>query len=33
VGFDLNEIGDAEWDGNVAARLLYKLSGWACGTP
>ncbi len=29
VGFDLNEIGDAEWDGNVAARLLYKLSGWA----
>jgi agmatinase len=29
VGFDLNEIGDAEWDGNVAARLLYKLCGWA----
>jgi agmatinase len=29
VGFDLNEIGDAEWDGNVAARLLYKLCGWS----
>jgi agmatinase len=29
VGFDLNEVGDAEWDGNVAARLLYKLAGWA----
>lgn len=29
VGFDLNEIGPGEWDGNVAARLLYKLCGWA----
>ncbi len=29
VGCDLNEIGDAEWDGNVAARLLYKLCGWS----
>lgn len=29
VGFDLNEIGDAEWDGNVAARLLLKLCGHA----
>lgn len=29
VGFDLSEIGDAEWDGMVAARLLYKLCGWA----
>ncbi len=29
VGFDLNEIGDADWDGNVAARLLYKLCGWS----
>ena len=29
VGFDLNEIGDDPWDGNVAARLLYKLCGWA----
>lgn len=32
VGFDLTEVapgpdGD-EWDGNVAARLLYKLIGW-----
>lgn len=31
VGFDINEIGPAEWDGNVAARLLYKLCGWATG--
>ena len=29
VGFDINEVGDFEWDGNVAARLLYKLCGWA----
>jgi agmatinase len=33
VGFDLVEVapgpdGD-EWDGNVGARLLYKLIGWA----
>lgn len=33
VGFDLNEVssGDAdesEWDGNVGARMLYKLCGW-----
>ncbi len=32
IGFDINEVapgpeGD-EWDGNVAARLLYKLIGW-----
>jgi agmatinase len=32
IGFDLNEVapgpdGD-EWDANVAARLLYKLSAW-----
>lgn len=27
VGFDLNEIGAEEWDGNVAARLFYKLCG------
>ena len=32
-GFDLNEVapgpeGD-EWDGNVGARLLYKMIGWA----
>ncbi|MFP5519566.1 MAG: agmatinase family protein [Bdellovibrionia bacterium] len=35
VGFDLNEVStgglspeDAEWDGNVGARMLYKLCGW-----
>jgi agmatinase len=33
VGMDLNEVapgpeGD-EWDGNVGARLLYKMVGWA----
>lgn len=39
VGFDLNEVssgGDeldaAEWDGNVGARMLYKLCGWAIKT-
>lgn len=25
VGFDLCEVGPTEWDGNVAARLLYKI--------
>lgn len=34
VGFDLNEVapdpeGRSEWDANVAARLLYKLIGFA----
>ena len=34
VGFDLNEVstGDAdaaEWDGNVGARMLYKLCSWS----
>ncbi len=29
VGFDVNEIGPGEWDGNVAARLFHKLFG-AC---
>lgn len=29
VGFDLNEVGPSEWDGNVGARLLYKLCGHA----
>lgn len=31
VGFDLNEVapGETEWDANVGARLLYKLSAWA----
>ncbi len=32
VGFDLNEVAPSgqgdEWDGNVAARLLYKMIGW-----
>ena len=33
VGFDLNEVAPAasggnEWDANVGARLLYKLSAW-----
>ncbi|MGE0762422.1 MAG: agmatinase family protein [Bdellovibrionales bacterium] len=34
IGFDLNEVapGQDEWDGNVAARLLYKLCGWAVQT-
>jgi agmatinase len=32
VGFDLVEVGDAEWDANVGARLLYKLAGWAIAT-
>lgn len=25
IGFDVVEIGNAEWDGNVAARAIYKL--------
>lgn len=34
VGFDLNEVSPSpdendEWDGNVGARLLYKLCGWS----
>jgi agmatinase len=34
VGFDLNEVAPApddadEWDGNVGARVLYKLIGWS----
>lgn len=28
VGFDLVEVGDAEWDANVGARMLYKLAGY-----
>lgn len=37
VGFDLNEVssGDhdtAEWDGNVGARILYKMCGWSVVT-
>jgi agmatinase len=28
IGFDINEVapGENEWDANVGARLLYKLS-------
>jgi agmatinase len=26
IGFDVNEVGDAEWDGNVGARIVYKLA-------
>lgn len=34
VGFDLNEVSsgeadEAEWDGNVGARMLYKLCNWS----
>ncbi|MGF1511173.1 MAG: agmatinase family protein [Myxococcota bacterium] len=33
LGFDLCEVapheGDREWNGNVGARVLYKLIGWA----
>jgi agmatinase len=25
IGFDVVEVGDSEWDGNVAARTVYKL--------
>jgi agmatinase len=38
VGFDLNEVApdpndpENEWDGNVGARLLFKLCGWAAVT-
>lgn len=33
IGFDLNEVASpsdlsAEWDGNVGARILFKLCGW-----
>jgi agmatinase len=31
IGFDLCEVGSSEWDGNVGARLLYKLCGTARG--
>lgn len=35
VGFDLNEVGPGEWDGNVGARLLFKLCGLSvtCAPP
>lgn len=36
VGFDLNEVAPdpngSEWDGNVGARVLFKLCGWAAVT-
>jgi agmatinase len=37
IGFDLNEVSsgdsdDYEWDGNVGARILFKLCGWAVTT-
>lgn len=37
VGFDLNEVStgeadEAEWDGNVGARMLYKLCNWTIVT-
>jgi agmatinase len=30
IGFDLVEVapGESEWNGNVGARLLYKLCNW-----
>lgn len=31
LGFDLNEVSfneQSEWDGNVGARMLYKMCGW-----
>lgn len=37
IAFDLNEVStggaeEAEWDGNVGARVLYKLCGWLVTT-
>ncbi|HVK60938.1 MAG TPA: agmatinase family protein [Bdellovibrionales bacterium] len=37
VGFDLNEVAEPEepesdWDGNVGARILFKLCGWTMVT-
>lgn len=35
IGFDLNEVApgeNSEWDGNVGARILYKMCGWAAKT-
>lgn len=37
VSFDLNEVAqpegsDSEWDGNVGARILFKLCGWTMVT-
>ncbi len=33
IGFDLSEVGTAsEWDGNVGARVLYKLANACCSS-
>jgi agmatinase len=37
IGFDINEVSasgslDDEWNGNVGARLLYKMCGWLAKT-
>jgi len=37
IGFDLNEVSsgeneNSEWDGNVGARMLFKLCGWSVVT-
>jgi agmatinase len=26
IGFDVSEVGNAEWDGNVGARIVYKIA-------
>lgn len=34
IGFDVSEVGNGEWDGNVGARIAYKLCnlmGLGCG--
>ncbi|NES99743.1 MAG: agmatinase family protein [Sphaerospermopsis sp. SIO1G1] len=28
IGFDVCEVGDAEWDGNVGSRIAYKLANF-----
>ncbi|TAE58562.1 MAG: agmatinase [Nostocales cyanobacterium] len=28
IGFDVCEVGDAEWDGNVGSRIAYKLTNF-----
>jgi len=28
IGFDVCEVGDGEWDGNVGARIVYKLANF-----
>lgn len=29
IGFDISETGDGEWDGNVSARILWRIAGLA----